>query len=217
MGTAIKQRLWALGAALSLLICVPLVKPWLDMGTIGDDTSYTRTAQLLAETGHIIYNGWATAHAGLAALLGRLVHQVLWVLFRCDTDFDASSGNGRCVSIPAQHGAGRADGVECHPRDTDDRVVAAIFAADLQLHDRCWGFLRHSDVFLSCLRALQAETNTQACWWIAFAAISNGVGGTVRQTGWLGLLIIDPGDPVASARTQTGAAGCGVDLCSARA
>lgn len=63
MGTAIKRRLWALGCALSLLLCVPLVKPWLDMGTI-DDVSYTRSAQLLAETGHIIYNGWAAPILG---------------------------------------------------------------------------------------------------------------------------------------------------------
>ena len=32
----------------------------------------------------------------------------------------------------------------------------------------------------------------KAFWWIAFAAISNGIGGTIRQTSWLGLLVIIP-------------------------
>ena len=69
MGTAIKRRVWAIGCALSLLLCVPLVRPWLNMGTIGDDTSYTRSAQLLAATG---YNGWATAMLGWQLYWGAL-------------------------------------------------------------------------------------------------------------------------------------------------
>lgn len=69
IGSAIKRRLWALGCAFSLLVCLPLVKPWLEMGTT-DDVSYTLSAQMLAQTGHIVYNGWATAILGWQLYLG---------------------------------------------------------------------------------------------------------------------------------------------------
>ncbi|MEI9981306.1 MAG: glycosyltransferase family 39 protein [Edaphobacter sp.] len=37
-----------------------------------DDLSYARTAQLFADTGHFIYNGWATAMLGWQIVWGAL-------------------------------------------------------------------------------------------------------------------------------------------------
>src|SRR5579875_1597907 len=72
MATASRRRLGAFSVVLSLLVCMLIVRPWLQMGTIGDDVSYTRTAQLLAATGHVVYNGWATAMLGWQLYWGAL-------------------------------------------------------------------------------------------------------------------------------------------------
>ena len=45
------------------LLCVLLVRPFLESG-LTDDWSTFHTAQLLAQTGHIYYNGWEAAIVG---------------------------------------------------------------------------------------------------------------------------------------------------------
>src|SRR5690349_5015867 len=49
----------ALIAGFAVLLCLPFA----DMGFI-DDWSYVRTAYDFAQTGHFVYNGWATAMLG---------------------------------------------------------------------------------------------------------------------------------------------------------
>jgi hypothetical protein len=44
----------------------------------------------------------------------------------------------------------------------------------------------------ACLRALQAHNNRAVIAWLAFAALSNALGGTVRQIAWLGVLVMFP-------------------------
>jgi hypothetical protein len=44
----------------------------------------------------------------------------------------------------------------------------------------------------ACLRALHANTDRAVLGWLAFAALSNALGGTVRQIAWLGVLAIFP-------------------------
>ena len=43
-----------------------------------------------------------------------------------------------------------------------------------------------------CLRALDARTENRAIAWIVLATLSSAVGGTARQTGWFGVLLIIP-------------------------
>ena len=43
-----------------------------------------------------------------------------------------------------------------------------------------------------CLRSLQAATDTSAFNWLVFAAFSNVLSGTVRQTSWLGVIVLVP-------------------------
>ena len=191
MGTAIKRRLWALGCALSLLLCVPLVKPWLDMGTI-DDVSYTRSAQLLAETGHIIYNGWAAPILGWHLYWGALFIKL----------FGFSFNVTRLSTLPvAMAAAFLSQRSMVRAGLTEWNATLATLTISLSPLFLPLTFSYMTDMggyfvlvlcFYACLRTLQAETDRQACCWIAFAAISNAVGGTIRQTGWLGLLVIIP-------------------------
>jgi hypothetical protein len=53
----------ALVCALVVAVCVLIIYPVADM-PYGDDFSYTKTALDFERTGHILYNGWATAMLG---------------------------------------------------------------------------------------------------------------------------------------------------------
>ena len=61
----------ALACVLVLLFCALLIKPYAEIG-ISDDFSYMRTAQILAATGHIVYNRWASMPLGWQLYLGAL-------------------------------------------------------------------------------------------------------------------------------------------------
>jgi hypothetical protein len=51
------SRFHALQCALALIICALIARPFVETGII-DDWSYIRTDQLLAQSGHVVDNGW---------------------------------------------------------------------------------------------------------------------------------------------------------------
>ncbi len=59
--------------ALGMAVCVLIARPFAEIGFL-DDWSYARTAQLLAQTGHMVYNGWAAPIVGWQAYWGALSH-----------------------------------------------------------------------------------------------------------------------------------------------
>ncbi len=64
----IRNCYWLCGIVLiACLLCTPFV----EMG-VNDDWSYIKTAQDLARTGHLVYNGWAAAMIGIQAYWGAL-------------------------------------------------------------------------------------------------------------------------------------------------
>jgi len=54
------------------------------------------------------------------------------------------------------------------------------------------GFFAIVVCLYGCVNAVEAESDRAALGWLIFAALSNSVLGTVRQTGWLGALVIVP-------------------------
>ena len=56
-------RVPAVLCALIFLLCELVSRPFAELG-LCDDWSYFRTVQILASSGHIVYNGWATAMLG---------------------------------------------------------------------------------------------------------------------------------------------------------
>ena len=65
----VQSWLPTLVCVLALPLCALWVRPWVEIGII-DDWSYIRSAQVLANTGHIVYNGWATAMLGWQLYFG---------------------------------------------------------------------------------------------------------------------------------------------------
>ena len=72
-----------LTCVLALAVCEAVVHPVAEVG-IADDWSYVRTAEVLAHTGHVVYNGWSTAMLGWqlywGALFVRLLGESFFVL-----------------------------------------------------------------------------------------------------------------------------------------
>ncbi len=191
MRRTISSRLPAIACALSLLVCLALVRPWLDMGT-NDDPSYTRTAQLLAQTGHIVYNGWS------APILG-------WQLFLAAAFiklFGFSFTVVRLSILPVAMAAAfltqrsmvRAGLTEWNATlATLTLVLSPLFVPLMFSYmTDIPGYFVIVLCFYGCLRALQARTDARTCAWVLFAAISSGVGGTCRQIAWLGFIVMVP-------------------------
>lgn len=51
------------------LLCYVVIRPYGEIG-IDDEWSYVKMAQVFAQTGHIVYNGWPTAMLGWQLYLG---------------------------------------------------------------------------------------------------------------------------------------------------
>src|SRR5271170_6948710 len=56
-------RMPAVFCAIIFVLCEAISRPFAEMG-VCDEWSFVRTAQLLAQTGHVRYNGWAACMIG---------------------------------------------------------------------------------------------------------------------------------------------------------
>src|SRR5271156_695872 len=65
---------------LALLFCVLATRPFVSMGVV-DDWSYIWTARVLADTGHLTYNGWGAMPLGWLAYLGALFIKIFGFSF----------------------------------------------------------------------------------------------------------------------------------------
>src|SRR5215813_7810762 len=66
-----RDRRYSLLCAAALVTAMALTTPLAESG-LNDDWSYTKTALDLAETGGLVYNGWASAMVGAQAFWGAL-------------------------------------------------------------------------------------------------------------------------------------------------
>jgi hypothetical protein len=157
-----------------------------------DDGPYILMARTLATTGHIAYNGWATAIIGWQLYLGAafikhfgfsftavrmsslLVSMALAVvlqrsLVRCSlTERNATLGTLALVLSPLY------------------LMLSVTFMTDIT------GLFAVVLCFYGCLRALQASSARATIAWLCFAVITNALCGTARQIEWLGLLVMVP-------------------------
>ena len=65
------SRLPAFLCVLMLLVAAAIARPFAEIG-MSDDWSYVLTSRVLARTGHLVYNGWATAMLGWQFYFGAL-------------------------------------------------------------------------------------------------------------------------------------------------
>jgi hypothetical protein len=186
-----RLRMPAVLCCLSIPLAALIVHPYLEMG-INDDWSYTRTAQVLAQTGHIVYNGWATAMVGW-----QLLPAVLFIKL-----FGFSFTAVRLSILPIamlatflmQRALVRAGLNEWNASiATLTMVLSPLFLPlSLSYMTDVPGFFTLVLCFYACLRALQTESDLAAIGWVCLASVSGAVGGTARQIAWLGLLVMVP-------------------------
>lgn len=191
MRTAPNSRWSALLCALLLLVCALATYPVAEIG-ITDDWSYVQSARVLAQTGHIVYNGWTSAMLGWQLFLGALFARLFGPSFtaiRASTLLIALITAFLTQRILVRAGV-------CSRNATIGTLALVLSPIFLPLAvsfmTDVGGLFCVVLCLYSCLRALQAQTDRSVLAWLAFAALSNAVGGTVRQIAWLGVLVMFP-------------------------
>ena len=184
-------RIPAALCAITFMLCEAVSRPYAEMG-VCDDWSYIRTAQLLAQTGHIHYIGWASAMIGwqlypaalflklfgfsfTAARLSTFLVAVL-TTFLIQRTFVRAGVNERNATI----------GTLAIVLTPLYMALSVTFMTDVE------GLFAIVICLYGCLRALQASTSSAATVWICFAALANAVFGSSRQIAWLGVLVMAP-------------------------
>jgi len=181
----------AIICAILLVVCVLAAHPFAEMAD-NDDFAYVRSAKILAETGHITYVGWASAMLGWQLALGALFIKVFgfsftaarvsilliaactaFLLQRCFVGLGLNEKNATFATLTM--------------------VLSPLFIP--------LSFSFMSDVpslftivlcLYCCLRTLRTTEPRYATAWLIFAAVSNVLLGTARQTGWIGVLVMIP-------------------------
>lgn len=177
--------------ALAMATAVLISNPSADMPFL-DDFSYVKSALDFANTGHIVYNGWAVEILGwlvpwgaifiklfgfsfrvvqfsmlpLAMAIVFLFHQVL-------RRFDIAPANAILGTLT----------LALSPLFLP---LAASFMTDIP------GLLVIVVCIYMCQRAVAANTDRSTLMWLCVATAVNVAGGTVRQIAWLGSLIMVP-------------------------
>ena len=184
-------RLPAILCALTLPLAALAIRPVVEMG-LCDDWSYIKTVQILAQTGHVVYNGWATAMLGWQLYLGAIFVKLFGFSF---TIVRASIlPIAMATAFLSQRTLVRAGINDWNASlGTLVLVVSPLFLPlTFSFMTDITGLFSIVLCLYACLRALQAETDRAALAWIVFAIISNAIGGTARQIVWLGVLVMVP-------------------------
>jgi hypothetical protein len=165
--------------------------PVAEMGFV-DDWSYVKTAFVFARTGHIVYNGWATAMLGWAIPWAALFIKLFGFSF---TAVRLSTLPLAMVSVYLLHASLVRFGITAR-----NAMIGALTLglsplflplAASYMTDIAGLFCILLCLYL-CQRALTAHSDRTTILWLACAALTNVAGGTVRQIAWLGTLVMVP-------------------------
>jgi hypothetical protein len=166
-------------------------RPYAEMG-VCDDWSYVRTAQMLAQTGHVYYNGWAAAMIGWQLFPAALFLKLFGFSFtaaRLPTFLVAALTTFLMQRTLVRAGINEqnaAIGTLAIVLTPLYMALSVTFMTDVQ------GLFAVVICLYGCLRALQANSSSAAAVWICFAALANAVFGSSRQIAWLGVLVMVP-------------------------
>lgn len=182
---------WALLCGILSVVVVLACHSWVEIGYI-DDWSTARTAQLFAQTGHFVYNGWLHSPEGWQIVWAApfikifgfsytvvrfsmlpIVFATVYVFQRCLVNFGLTDKNASFGALTLGLSPIFVPVASSYMTD-----IPSLFALIL-----CLFF---------CQKSVAARTDRGTCTWLTLAATSNLVLGTVRQTGWLGVLVIVP-------------------------
>ncbi len=187
---------YSLLCALVILGVVALTIPVAECG-VNDDWSYTKTALDLAQTGRLIYNGWAAAMLGAQAYWGALFIKLFGHSFLAVRLSTAPLAAGCAVLLYALHR--RADlppglamfGALTIALSPAFVLNAVTFMTDIPalflLLASAFGYVRVAGV----LDGAAENGGAAGAWqirfwtWLLFALVAGVLGGTVRQTDWI--------------------------------
>jgi hypothetical protein len=161
------------------------------MGMI-DDAPYILVVKRLAETGHVVYNGWETAIFGWQFYLGAAFVKLFGYSFttvRLSTVLLAMVIAFLLQRIMVRAGISERNacaGTLALVVSPLFLMISVTFMSDLP------GLFAIVICLYGCLRALQATSERAAIFWMAFAVASNVICGSSRQIAWLGVLVMAP-------------------------
>src|SRR5438309_5669618 len=190
--------------------CVLVTYPVAEMG-FQDDWSYIRTALEFARTGHFVYNGWATAMLGWIIPWSAVFIKIFGFSF---TLVRLSMLPVTMACIYLFHASLVRFGI----RDRNAVLGALTVGLSPIFLPMAAGYMTDvAGLFVIvlclylCQRAAAARSDRAAVLWLCCAAISNVVGGTVRQICWLGALVMVP-STVWLLRKRRGGIATGISL-----
>jgi hypothetical protein len=181
----------ALLCALLLGFCTLAAYPFVEMGQC-DDFSYIRSAKTLAETGHIVYYGWASAMLGWQLALGALFIKIFGF------SFTAAYASVLLVALATAFLLQRIF-VLLGLRESNATfatltlVLSPLFIAlSFSFMSDIPGMFAIVVCLYLCLRAVESPLPSRTAGWLIAASISSALLGTVRQTSWIGLFVMVP-------------------------
>jgi hypothetical protein len=184
-------RIPAIFCALAVLLCELISRPYTTMG-VGDDGPYILMARTLADTGHIVYNGWGAAmivaQLYLAAAFIKLFGfsfttvRMSTLLIAVVTAFVIQRTLVRS-SITERNATIGTLALVLSPLYL---MLSATFMSDI------FGLFAIVICLYGCLRALQSTTDRCTIAWLCFAVATNVLFGTSRQIAWLGTFLMVP-------------------------
>lgn len=190
---SLQCRYWGYGALCGLLVVVAVLacRPSGEIGYL-DDWSTARTAQIFAQSGHFAYNGWEAATEGWqilwAALFIKLfgfsylivrlsllpvVFATVFLFYQSLIRFGFTIGHTSFGAL--------ALGLSPLFLPTASSFMTDIPALMVTL--LC---------LVLCQKAVAQREDRALIFWLAVAALTVMVGGTVRQTAFLGVLLMIP-------------------------
>jgi hypothetical protein len=177
--------------ALTPILCYVVVRPFAEIGIV-DDWSYVKTAQVLAQTGHIVYNGWAAPMLGWQLYFGALFIKLFGFSFtavRFATVIESMATAFLLQRVFVRAGLCSWNATLA----TMTFVLSPLFVfLEFTFMTDVSGVLCIVVCLYMCLRALEATSERSAMVWISLAALVNALGGTARQIAWLGVLVMVP-------------------------
>jgi hypothetical protein len=165
--------------------------PVAEIGFI-DDWAYIKVAQVFAQAGHFIYNGWESPILGWQVVWGAFFIRLFGFSF---TVVRLSMLPVAMATIFLIHAIFVRFGINSRNAILGTLTVglsplfiplAASYMTDVP------GFFVIVLCLYLCQRAVAAESNRATIVWLCFAAATNVVGGTARQVAWLGVLVMVP-------------------------
>jgi hypothetical protein len=173
------------------LFAICLIWPVAEIGMV-DDWSIARSAEVLANTGHIVYNGWE------APMLGWMLYAVVPSIKIFGFSYQLVRATSVAESVVILFLMQRIF-IRCGITLRNATFGTLAIALSPVYLSTSVGFLTDipgllADVvcLYACCRAVQSVEDRKTILWIAFAALSNVVLGTARQIAWLGLLVTVP-------------------------